>query len=120
MKGATYTVDNDNKDLMGDAPPKDGWHTFRGYNLCEFLVDRALKYLKSLSAMEQSSTAGSLARTSTIGRTRQLMALLEALLPSHADAPQLSQELEDLLDDGDAELGDFRRLALASGRHEHS
>ncbi|VDB88484.1 unnamed protein product [Peniophora sp. CBMAI 1063] len=120
VEGATYTVDNDNKVLMGLAPPKDGWHTFRSYNLCESLVDRALKYLKNLSAMEQSSTAGSLARTATIGRTRQLMALLEALLPSRADAPQLSQDLEDLLDDGDAELGDLRRLALASGRHEHS
>ncbi|VDC01228.1 unnamed protein product [Peniophora sp. CBMAI 1063] len=70
--------------------------------------------------MEQSSTAGSLARTATIGRTRQLMALLEALLPSRTDEPQLSRELEDLLGDGDGELANLRRLALASGRHEHS
>ncbi|KZV65276.1 hypothetical protein PENSPDRAFT_655938 [Peniophora sp. CONT] len=120
VEGATYTVDSNNNVLMGLAPPKDGWHTFRSYNLCESLVDRALKYLKNLSDLEQSKAAGSIARTASVGRTRQLLALLKALLPSPADAPQLPAELEDMLEDGEPELADLRQLALASGRHGHT
>lgn len=105
---------------MGLAPPRDGWITARSYNLCESLVDRALKHLKNLSELEQSKTAGSLARTVAIGRTRQLLALLEALLPTRTDAPQLDLDLEDVLEDGEPDLAELRRLALASGRHAHS
>jgi len=43
-QGATYTVDEDNRVVLGLPPPKDGkWLTARSYNLTESLVDRALK-----------------------------------------------------------------------------
>ncbi|KAI0310774.1 hypothetical protein OF83DRAFT_1178204 [Amylostereum chailletii] len=123
IEDATYTVDDDNNVVLGLPLPKDGWITARSYNICESLVDRALKYLKELARVEDSPLAGSATRSSAVGKIRQLQALLESLLPHPTEAPALAPELEDILDTDDGaalSLPALRKIALARERHGHT
>jgi hypothetical protein len=55
-------------------------------------------------------------------KTRQLLSLLESLLPRKTDIPELCSELEDLLDadPGETTLSELRSISIANGRHDHS
>ncbi|KAI0255628.1 hypothetical protein BJV78DRAFT_1279363 [Lactifluus subvellereus] len=126
---ATYSIDSDNNVIVGLPPPREGWLTARSYGLEESLAERALQnfaeYLKELmNAEETALQAGSSKTSASLNKYKQLKGLLHSLLPRRREGPELSPELEDLLDDVDEDnpltLRSLRALSIEQSRHDQT
>ncbi|KAH9977429.1 hypothetical protein BJV74DRAFT_888489 [Russula compacta] len=115
---ATYSIDSDNNIIVGLPLPREGWVTARSYCLEESLAEQLM------SAEEAAIQAGSCKTSASLNKYKQLMGLLQSLLPRRREGPGLSAELEDLLDDADEDnpltLRALRTHCIEKLRHDQT